>query len=44
MVVFHSVADAVNAGFEIYDRTKNGYLVRTKAVGGCAVAFVVLRK
>jgi hypothetical protein len=44
MLVFHSIADALNAGFQIYDRTESGYLVRIKTNAGWALALVELRK
>jgi len=43
MVVFHSLAEAIRAGFQVYDRTKSGYLVRIKASGGWAFALVDLQ-
>ena len=30
LMVFKSLADALRAGFQIYDRTQDGYLVRTR--------------
>jgi hypothetical protein len=30
LMVFKSLADALRAGFQIYDRTADGYLVRTR--------------
>lgn len=44
MLVFRTVADAVSAGFQVYDRTDCGYLVRTKTSAGWALALVDLRK
>lgn len=44
MLVFHSIADALSAGFQVYDRTDYGYLVRTKTDRGWALALVELRK
>jgi len=40
LVVFKSLADALRAGFQIYDRTQEGYLVRTRTAGGWAIALV----
>jgi len=40
MFVFRSVTDAINAGFQVYDRTATGYLVRTKTERGWALALV----
>lgn len=42
IVRFTSVADAVRAGFQVYDRTSDGYLVRTRTSAGWALAVVVL--
>lgn len=44
MLVFHSVADALKEGFQVYDRTESGYLVRIKTDRGWALALVELRK
>jgi hypothetical protein len=40
LLVFKTVADALRAGFEVYDRTENGYLVRMKTEKGWAMAVV----
>ena len=40
LVVFKSLADALRAGFQIYDRTQEGYLVRTRTGSGWAMAVV----
>ncbi len=40
LMVFDSVADALRAGFQIYDRTQDGYLVRTRTARGWAMALV----
>jgi hypothetical protein len=40
MMVFQSVEEAIRAGFEVYDRTSEGYLVRTKTARGWALAIV----
>lgn len=42
MVVFKSVADALRAGYQVYDRTDSGYLVRTRTEAGWAMAIVIL--
>ena len=34
LMVFKSLADALRAGFQIYERTQDGYLVRTKTAHG----------
>lgn len=41
--VFSSMADALRAGFEPYDRTADGYLVRMKTARGWGLALVVER-
>jgi len=43
MLVFRSVTDAINAGYQVYDRTSTGYLVRTKTERGWALALVEVR-
>jgi hypothetical protein len=43
LVVFKSLADALRAGYQIYDRTETGYLVRTKTAAGWAIALVTCR-
>ena len=42
MVVFRTLLEAVNAGFQVYDRTDTGYLVRTRTERGWALAIVDL--
>lgn len=40
--VFKSLADALRAGFKVYDRTHDGYLVRARtSAGGWAIAIAV---
>lgn len=41
--VFKTLADAIHAGFQVYDRTENGYVVRIMTSKGWAQALVVLR-
>lgn len=43
LVVFKSLADALRAGYQIYDRTDSGYLVRTKTAAGWAMAIVTCK-
>ncbi|HXP93611.1 MAG TPA: hypothetical protein VN905_09090 [Candidatus Binatia bacterium] len=43
LVVFKSLADALRAGYQIYDRTENGYLVRMKTAAGWAMAIVTCK-
>jgi hypothetical protein len=40
VMVFGKLEDAVRNGFEVYERTSNGYLVRTRTAGGWAFALV----
>jgi len=44
LLVFSDLADAINAGFQVYDRTPNGYVVRTRTAQGWAMALVQVRK
>jgi hypothetical protein len=44
LVVFKSLADALRAGFQIYDRTADGYLVRTRTTSGWAMALVACKE
>jgi hypothetical protein len=44
LMVFKSLADALRAGFQIYDRTQDGYLVRTRTANGWAMAIVTCRQ
>jgi hypothetical protein len=37
---FKTLADALRAGFHVYDRTEQGYLVRTRTARGWAMALV----
>jgi hypothetical protein len=43
IVTFTSVAQALNAGYHVYDRYERGYLVRTRTAGGYALALVVVK-
>ncbi|MBV9439520.1 MAG: hypothetical protein JOZ24_05980 [Candidatus Eremiobacteraeota bacterium] len=38
--VFKTLADALRAGYTVYDRTADGYLVRTRTANGWAIAIV----
>ena len=42
MLIFRSVAAALQAGYHVYDRTETGYLVRMKTERGWALALVEL--
>jgi len=39
LVEFRSIAEAIRAGYQVYDRTPDGYLVRTRTSNGWALAF-----
>jgi len=38
LLVFPSLAEAIRAGFQVWDRTCNGYLVRIRTANGWALA------
>lgn len=44
LVVFRSLADAIRAGYQIYDRCESGYVVRIKTKAGWSQAIVDLRE
>ncbi len=44
LMIFTSLADALRAGFQVYDRTSDGYLVRTRTNGGWAMALVTAKR
>lgn len=41
--VFHSLEEAIKAGYQVYDRTSDGYLVRTRTAAGWAIAIVKIK-
>jgi hypothetical protein len=43
IMTFPSLSDALRAGFQVCDRTSEGYLVRTRTAAGWALAIVRLR-
>jgi hypothetical protein len=43
IIVFKTLAEALRAGYEVYDRTRDGYLVRTRTSAGWAIAIVAER-
>jgi len=43
LMVFKSLAEALRAGYQVYDRTADGYLVRTSTTAGWAMALVSCR-
>lgn len=38
IMVFKSLAEALRAGFQVYDRDNDGYLLRCRTVSGWALA------
>jgi hypothetical protein len=42
--VFKTLADAIKAGFHVYDKTEHGYLVRTHTSQGWAFAIALVGK
>jgi hypothetical protein len=42
IVVFTSLGEAIRQGYQVYDRTHDGYLLRIKTPGGWALARAVL--
>lgn len=40
MLVFRSVGEALKAGFQIYDRTPNGYIARARIDGYWQMALI----
>ncbi|MBV8490210.1 MAG: hypothetical protein JO199_06730 [Candidatus Eremiobacteraeota bacterium] len=40
IVIFTSLADALRAGYQVYDRTSTGYVVRVMTSAGWALALV----
>jgi hypothetical protein len=43
VTVFKTLADALRAGYQVYDRTPDGYLVRTRTAAGWAMAIVTCK-
>ena len=43
ILTFSSLNSALRAGFHVWDRTSDGYLVRTRTTGGWALALVRVR-
>jgi hypothetical protein len=44
MQVFDSLPEAIRAGFQVFDHTPTGYVVRTMTARGWALALVELRR
>jgi hypothetical protein len=42
MMVFHSINEAIRAGFQVEERVSDGYIVRTRTPSGWARARVIL--
>ena len=38
ILIFNTLAEAVASGFEVFDRTRDGYLVRKRTQRGWAIA------
>ena len=43
-VVFHSVGEALRQGFQIYDKTADGYIARIMTTRGWAMALIDLKQ
>jgi len=43
LMVFKTLADALRAGYHVFDRTEHGYFVRTRTSAGWAMAIVSCR-
>lgn len=43
IVTFKTLDEAMRAGYQVYDKTSDGYLVRTRTDAGWAIALVVLK-
>ena len=44
LTVFPTLSAAINAGYQLYDRTPHGYLMRIRTRAGWALALVELTK
>ena len=42
LMVFRDLTAAIRAGYQVYDRTPNGYVVRARTDAGWALALVEL--
>jgi hypothetical protein len=42
IMVFSNLGEAIRLGYQVYDRTSDGYLVRIKTAAGWAMARVVI--
>jgi hypothetical protein len=43
LMVFKSLGEALRAGYQVYERTSDGYLVRTRTAAGWAMALVTCK-
>jgi hypothetical protein len=43
LLVFYSLKDAIHAGYQVYDRTESGFLVRTRTNDTWRLAIVDCR-
>ena len=43
VTVFHSLANAIHSGFQVYDKTSEGYLVRRSTGSQWELALVILK-
>jgi hypothetical protein len=43
ILTFKTLAEALRAGFHVFDRTEHGYLVRTRTASGWEMALVDVR-
>lgn len=43
ILTFKTLADALRAGYQVFDRIEHGYLVRTRTASGWAMAIVDVR-
>jgi hypothetical protein len=43
LMIFTSLAEALKYGFQVCDRTRDGYLVRTQTAAGWALGVVICK-
>jgi hypothetical protein len=44
ITIFKTLADATRMGYQVYERTAEGYVVRARTDGGWALALVIAPK
>jgi len=44
VIAFETLTEAIRAGYQVADRTENGYVVRIRTAAGWAMAVVDLRR